>query len=93
MGVFTEDSRDHTDAEQDESESDETLAPMVQTLRKAEIELEDCDTEDGHCEGMAEGVGHAEAQAAAPVALHGGDVRDSCEVIVVKAVAQAQQEA
>jgi hypothetical protein len=93
MGVFAEDSRNYADAEQDESESDEPLAPVVKSLWQAEVELEDGDAEDGYSEGVAEGVGHAEAQTAAPVALYGCDVGDGRQVIVVEAVAQPQQQA
>lgn len=93
VGVFAKDSGNDANAEQDESEAYEPLAPVVKALGQAKVELEDGYAEDGDGEGVAEGVGDAEAQTAAPVALYGGDVRDGREVIVVEAVAQAQQEA
>ncbi len=93
MGVFAQDSGNHADAEQDESETDEALAPVIKALGQAEVELKNGDAESCYGEGVAKGVGHAEAQSAAPIALHGGDVRDGGEVIVIEAMAQAQQQA
>ncbi len=93
MRVFAEDSGDYADAKQDESEADEALAPVVQSLGQAEVELKNGDAEDGYGEGVTEGVGHAEAQSAAPIALHGGDIGDGGQVIVVEAVTQAQEQA
>ncbi len=60
---------------------------------QAHVQLEHGDAERGYGEGVAEGIGHAQAQAAAPVALHGGNVGDGGEVIVVEAVTQPQQQA
>src|SRR5580698_4485634 len=93
MCVFAEDSGDNADAEKDEREADEALGPVVEPLRQAHVQLEYGNAERGYSEGVAEGVRHAQAQAAAPVALHGGNVGDGGEVIVVEAVTQPQQQA
>ena len=55
------------------------------------MQKDDGDPEDGDGEGVTEGVEEAEAHAFAPVALNAGDVRDGGEVVVVEAVAQAEQ--
>ena len=55
------------------------------------FEEDDGGAEDGDGEGVAEGVEEAEAHGFAPVALEAGDVGDGGEVIVVEAVAKAQE--
>ena len=59
MGIFAKDSGDDADAEQDESEADETLGPVIEAVGQAHVQLEDGDAEGGYGEGVAEGIGHA----------------------------------
>jgi len=91
--VFAEDAGNDADAQNDEREADEALGNVVKVLRQAHVELEDGDAEGDDGESVAQGVGHPEAQATAPVALDGGDVRNGGKVVVVEAVAQAQEQA
>ena len=79
------------DREDDEGGADEALADAVEAGRDGEVEGDDTDAEGGDGEGVAEGVEQAEAHAFAPVALDAGDVGDGGEVVVVKAMAQAEQ--
>lgn len=81
------------EGEQDEGGADETLADGVHAGGQGEMEGDDGDAEDGDGEGVAEGVEQAEAHAFAPAALDAGDVGDGGEVIVVEAMAQAEQSA
>ena len=52
---------------------------------------DDGGAENGDGEGVAESVEEAEAHAFAPGALDAGDVGDGGEVVVVEAVAQAEE--
>ena len=91
--VLAQDAGDDADAEDDERKADEALGPVIESFGQSHMQLQDSNTEGGDGEGMAECVGHPEAQAAPPVALDGGDVRDGGEVIVVEAVPEAQHKA
>lgn len=91
--VFAEDSGDDANTEHDEGEADEALGPVIEALGQTHVQLKNGDAECGHGKSVAEGVGHAQAQAGAPVALHGCDVGDGGEVIVIEAMAQAQEQA
>ena len=55
------------------------------------MQQNDGGAEESHGEGVAEGVEKAETHAFAPGALDAGDVGDGGEVVVVEAVAQAEQ--
>ena len=81
------------DREDDEGGTDEALADGIKARRDGEMEGDDADPEGGDGEGVAEGVEQAEAHAFAPVALNAGDVGDGGEMVVVKAMAQAEQSA
>ena len=91
--VLAQDSRHHANAQDDEGEADQPLGPVIQALRKAHVQLQDGNAQRGHREGVAEGVGHAQAQSATPVALHGSDVGDGRQMVIIEAMAQPQDQA
>jgi len=91
--IFAQNSSDDTDAENDQCDADQPFSPMVNALGQAEVQLQDCDAERGHSEGVADGIGHPQSESAPPVALHCCDVGDGGKVIVVEAVAQPQDQA
>jgi len=93
VSIFAEDARDDAYAEDDEGESDKAFGEVIEPLRQSKMKLKDGDAKRGHGKGVAKGVGHAQAETAAPVALHGGDVGDCRQVIVVEAVTQPKQQA
>ena len=81
------------DREDDQGRADETLAHGLNAGWNGKMKRDDGDAEGGHRERVSESVEQAETHALAPAAPHTGDVRDSGEVVVVEAVAQAQQQA
>ena len=58
---------------------------------EADVKEDDGGSEDGDGEGVAEGVEEAETHAFSPGALDAGDVGDGGEVVVVEAVAEAEE--
>ena len=91
--IFAQDSRDDADAQHDQREADQALGPVVQPLGQAHVHFKNGDAERGNCEGVTQGIGHAQPQSAAPVALYGGDVGDGGQMVVVEAVTQPQHQA
>ncbi len=90
-GLATEKADEDVDGEDDEGGSDEALADGVHVVREGEVKEDDGGAEKSDGEGVAEGVEKAETHAFAPSALDAGDVGDGGEVVVVEAVAQAEQ--
>ena len=73
-------------AKDDQGEANEAFSPVIETLWQSDMEFQNCYSQDGNHEGVAKCIGDSEAKATLPVALHGGDVRNGGEVIVVKPV-------
>ena len=81
---------DDASAEDDQRQADEFLSPVVNALGKPHVQLQDEHTQRDDGKGVSNGVGHAEANAALPTALHGGDVGNGSQMVVVEAMAQTQ---
>ena len=83
----------HPDAQHDQREADQPLRPVIQTLRQSHVQLQHRHAQHHHRECVTERVRHPQPQSAAPVLLHGGDIRDGGQMIVVEAVPQPQHKA
>jgi hypothetical protein len=92
-GFAAEEADEDVDGEDDEGGSDEALADGVHMVGKRDVKEDDGGTEDGDGEGVAESVEEAETHSFSPGALDAGDVGDGCEVVVVEAVAKAEESA
>ncbi len=90
-GPSAEEADEDVDGEEDEGGSDEALADDVHVVGEGEVKEDDGGAEDGDGEGVAEGVEEAEAHAFTPGALDAGDVGDGGKVVVVEAVAEAEE--
>ncbi len=90
-GFAAEEADKDVDGQDDEGGSDEALADGVHVVRKGEVKEDDGSAEESDGEGVAEGVEEAETHSFAPGALDAGDVGDGGEVVVVEAVAEAEE--
>ena len=93
MCVLAQDAGYHPDAQHDKRQADQSLRPVIQTFRQSQVHLQHCDAKRHHCEGMAQRIGHPKPQPAAPVFLYSCDIRNSGQMIVVKAVLEPQHKA
>ena len=78
--------------EDDQRSAHKAFANRIQTARQREVQGDHRDAEQGDGAGVAQGVEQAKAHALTPAALHAGDVGNGRKVVVVEAVAQAQQQ-
>jgi len=79
------------DAEEEEGEADEALGPAIDASRQIDSEEDDDEAEGGDHDGVAEGVDHAKTHSGVARLLDADDVGDGGDVIVVEAVAEAEQ--
>ena len=92
VGLAAEEGDQHIDGEDDERGADETFADGIEMCGEREMQEDDGGAEEGDGKRVAKGVEQAELHAFAPVALDAGDVGDGGQVIVVEAVAYAEEE-
>ena len=78
-------------AEDEEGEADEALGPAIDADGEIDSEEDDDEAEGGNHDGVAEGVDHAETHGGAARLLDADDVGDGGDVVVVEAVAEAEQ--
>lgn len=90
--IFAQNASDDADAEQDKGEADEPLGPVVDAFGQTHVQLQDSHAQRGHGEGVAQSVRHAQTEAAAPAALHGSNVADGRQMVVVEAMLEPQQQ-
>jgi hypothetical protein len=90
-GFAAEEADEDVDGKDNESSADEAFADGVHVVRKGEVKENDGGAKESDGEGVAEGVEEAETHSFPPGALDAGDVRDGGEVVIVKAVTEAQE--
>ena len=72
--ILPQDSGNHADSQNDESQTNKPFGPMVEALRQPNVQLKNGHTKGNHREGMAKSIGHPKPQSATPVSLHGCNV-------------------
>ena len=92
--AFAPDERaQHVEREHDEGQPDQALGPAIHAARKRELEADDDRAQHGYGSSVSQGVHQAEPHGSRGTCLDAGDVGDGGDVVVVEAVAEAEDRA
>jgi hypothetical protein len=84
---------DHADAQRNKRDTDQSLRPGVELIWQGDVQHDHCRAQRNNRQSVAESVGHSQPHAFLPRGLHGCNVGDCREMVVVKPMAQTEQRA